>query len=119
MENPMSVYLLITLALCFTTGGQILQKIAAGRADATGAVFVLRLLRRPETWWAAACLFVGALAWLGVLYRMEVSKATPFLSFGFILVTLVSRYYLKEPVSRGRWAGVLLITLGLWMVALS
>ena len=59
------------------------------------------------------------LIWLMVLYHMEVSKATPFLSLGFFLVTLVSRYKLNETVPPARWGGVLLVTLGLWLVSLS
>lgn len=114
-------YLLIALALSFTTGGQVLQKLAADRAHAGTAdtAYVVRVLRRPEIYWAVACLVAGTLAWLLVLYKMDVSKATPFLSLGFILVTVVSRYHLKETVPPGRWAGVLLIAVGLWMVALS
>ena len=117
----MSVYLLIALALVFTTSGQILQKLATHRvvSDSGAGGFLRQIITFKETYLAVACLASGMLVWLLVLYHMEVSKATPFLSLGFILVTLVSRYKLKETVSASRWLGVLLVTLGLWMVSLS
>ena len=114
-------YLLIALALVFTTSGQLLQKMATTRVrvEAGKPGFIAQILFFRETYLAIACLATGMLIWLLVLYNMEVSKATPFLSLGFILVTLVSRYKLKETVSTSRWLGVLLVTLGLWMVSLS
>lgn len=117
----MSIYLLIALALSFTTTGQVLQKLATNRVDSTAdrPGFIMQILSFRETYLAITCLVLGMLIWLLVLYHMEVSKATPFLSLGFFLVTLVSRYKLKETVSLQRWVGVLLVTLGLWLVSLS
>ena len=115
------VYLLVALALLFTTTGQLLQKLATSRVlkgeDQPG--FLFQLLRFKETWLAVVCLALGVIVWLTVLFQMEVSKATPFLSLGFILVTLVSRYRLKETVPLSRWLGVFLVTIGLWLVSLS
>lgn len=115
------VYLLIALALFFTTTGQILQKLATARVarDESHPGFLLQLLKTRETWLAVLCLGLGVIVWLTVLFQMEVSKATPFLSLGFILVTLVSRYHLKETVPAGRWFGVALVTIGLWLVSIS
>ena len=112
-------YGLITLSLLLTTGAQILQKLGANRAVAAaeGGPFIRRLLLRREVWWAVLCLVAGTALWLVVLYRMEVSRAFPFLSLGFVLVMLVSRYYLKETVSPTRWLGVGLIVGGIFLVA--
>lgn len=117
----MHVYLLIALALTLTTSGQILQKVAAQHAmkrDET-THFIIRILYVKQTYWAVACLVAGTLTWLMVLYHMDVSKATPFLSLGFILVALVSRIRLHEKISARRWLGVILVTLGLWLVAMT
>lgn len=117
----MKVYLLIALALLFTTTGQLLQKLATSRVAQQNnhSGFLSQIVRFKETWWAITCLGMGVLVWLVVLYHMEVSKATPFLSLGFILVTIVSRYHLKETVPVRRWLGVALVTTGLWLVSLS
>jgi len=117
----MKVYLLIALALLFTTTGQLLQKLATSRVvqQDNRSGFLRQIIHFKETWWAITCLGMGVLVWLLVLYHMQVSKATPFLSLGFILVTLVSRYRLKETVPVRRWLGVLLVIIGLWLISLS
>lgn len=117
----MNVYLLIAVALSLTTSGQVLQKLAAQRALEHGRPghFIIQILYVPQTYWAVACLVAGTLTWLMVLYHMDVSKATPFLSLGFILVTLISRIRLHEHISTKRWLGVVLVTIGLWLVAMT
>jgi drug/metabolite transporter (DMT)-like permease len=112
-------YGLVLLSLLLTSGAQILQKLGADRAAAAveGGPFVRRLLLRREIWWAVLCLAAGTALWLVVLYRMEVSRAFPFLSLGFVLVMLVSRHYLKETVTATRWLGVGLIVGGIFLVA--
>ena len=59
----------------------------------------------------------GTVLWLAVLYQMEVSKAFPFVSLGFVLVMLAARFYLHETVPWFRWLGVALISAGITMVA--
>ena len=120
-DTAMNVYLLIALALALTTTGQVLQKVAAQHAMTRDerTHFIIRILYVKQTYWAIACLVAGTLTWLVVLYHMDVSKATPFLSLGFILVTLVSRIRLHETISTRRWLGVILVTLGLWLVAMT
>ncbi len=117
----MTIYLLIALALLLTTTGQLFQKLATARVtqDDNASSFLKQILLFKETWWAIICLGAGVLTWLMVLYYMDVSKATPFLSLGFVLVTLISRYKLKEKVPLERWVGVILVTIGLWLVSLS
>jgi len=114
-------YLLIVVSLVFTSGGQLLQKLAANKASALPAQkhFLQRLFAQPETWWAILCLGIGTLLWLSVLYYMEVSKAFPFLSLGYVIIMLISRFVLKEEISGQRWLGVGFITFGIVLVSLS
>lgn len=114
-------YVLILVALVFISASQILQKVAAVNADKqpAGTHFLRRLAARKETWWAIISLGTGTLFWLAVLYRMEVSKAVPFLSLGFVLVLIASRFYLKETIGTTRWAGVAVIILGIVLLSRS
>ena len=54
-----------------------------------------------------------------VLYRMDVGKAMPFLSLGFVLVVAVSRYKFSEHISLRRWSGVTVIAFGLLLISQS
>ncbi len=114
-------YLLIGISLCLTTAGQILQKIAADKALARdgAASFLLRILSCRETYWAIGSLVLGTIVWIAVLYRMQVGKAVPFLSLGFVLVVVVSRFKFDEHIRLQRWLGVAVISLGLMLISQS
>jgi undecaprenyl phosphate-alpha-L-ara4N flippase subunit ArnE len=111
----------LIVATLLLAAGQILQKLAAARhlATETRELQWRRALFSRELIAAAACLGLGMIAWLVVLYRTDVSRAFPILSFGSVLVLAASQFYLKEPVSGRRWAGALLVTLGVILVSAS
>ncbi len=58
---------------------------------------------------------VGALIWLSVLQKMDVSKAYPLVGLGFVLTTLVG-FFLGEQVTFVRFTGVLLICTGVAII---
>lgn len=62
---------------------------------------------------------VSAVLWLIVLSRMELSFAYPLLSVGYILVLLCSWFFFKESISIVRWAGVLVICFGVFLISRS
>ena len=113
--------LLLVVSMTLLAVGQILQK--------RGAMLHLEGKRRPREWaqalWspellgAGVCLVAGTLTWLVVLFHMDVSRAFPVLSFGSILVLVASRLYLREPVPLHRWAGAVLIAIGVALVSAS
>lgn len=61
--------------------------------------------------------FAGALVWLMVLAKADLSYAYPFVGLGFIFSLVLGFLVLKEPVTLQRLAGTLLIALGAVMVA--
>ncbi len=61
---------------------------------------------------------LGALVWLSVLARWDVSKAYPIVGLGFLLSAAVG-FALGEPVTLFRLLGILLIVSGVLIVAMS
>lgn len=59
---------------------------------------------------------VGAVVWLAVLSKWDVSKAYPLVGLGFVL-TVVVGYLLGEQVSMSRVVGVTLICAGVFAMA--
>jgi drug/metabolite transporter (DMT)-like permease len=59
---------------------------------------------------------VGAVFWLAVLSRVNLSWAYPMLSLGYILVLLFSALVLREPVSALRWIGALVVVVGVFLI---
>lgn len=57
--------------------------------------------------------------WLLVLNRIEVSKAYPLISIGYVLNAVVAYYLLGEHVTLMRIVGILIILTGVFVVARS
>src|ERR1019366_5889459 len=55
--------------------------------------------------------YLTALSWADLTYVL------PATAFGNVIVALLSRYWLHEPISLQRWAGIALITVGVGFVA--
>ena len=64
----------------------------------------------------AICFTVATLLWLIALRHTAISYAYPLLGAGYILVTLLAKWLLREEVSALRWASILVITAGVLMV---
>lgn len=66
-----------------------------------------------------ACYVVSVVVWLLALSRVAVSIAYPMLSIGYIVTALVAWLYLGEQMNLTRWAGILVIIIGVFLVARS
>lgn len=77
------------------------------------------ILRSPLVLTGLFLYGVGALAWINVLSRVQLSYAYPFLALNFLLITLTATVVLGESISWMRWAGVLVICVGILIVARS
>lgn len=112
-------YLLIALVVALTSTGQVLQKLGADRglknARSLSQLFVA--LFQWEIILAIICLASAIAVWLVVLYMMDVSKAFPFISLGFVIVLLSARFYLHEVIPWNRWLGVIFIVAGISLLA--
>jgi drug/metabolite transporter (DMT)-like permease len=63
-------------------------------------------------------LLIGFFAsYLTALSWADLSYVLPATAFGNVIVALLSRFWLQEPISVERWAGIALITLGVGFVA--
>jgi drug/metabolite transporter (DMT)-like permease len=111
--------LLVLLAVALLGTSQVLQKLGATRR--------LAGRRAPKEWASALfsaellgaifCIAAGTALWLLVLYRMDVSRAFPFLALTSVVVVAASRIFLGERVPLHRWLGVGIIALGIALVA--
>lgn len=77
---------------------------------------LLLALRIP---WVIAGIFllIGFFAsYLTALSWADLTFVLPATSFGYVVIALLSKFWLHEPISLARWAGILLITLGVGFV---
>ena len=76
----------------------------------------LTILRSVWVWAWAACFFFATGLWLIAISKIEVSYAFPLLSIGYLLVAVLSIFFLKERVSFRRWTAIIVITLGVAII---
>jgi drug/metabolite transporter (DMT)-like permease len=118
--------IVVIASVVVTALGQVALKIgtsAAGTGSggtAAGATSVLALigssLSQPAVWLGLLLYGTGALLWLYVLARWDLSKAYPFVSLGFVLTFTIGVVFLGERFSLERLGGCLLICGGLLLI---
>jgi drug/metabolite transporter (DMT)-like permease len=83
------------------------------------AAMLLGVATQPFVWlWAASFVLATGL-WLVGLRRLDLSYAYPLISFGYVLVNLLSGYFFGERVDRNRWIAILVISFGVILTAAS
>lgn len=65
------------------------------------------------------CYVISVVVWLLVLSRVEVSYAYPLLSVGYIVTAFAGYIFFNEGIGPTRWAGIVIICLGVWLITRS
>jgi multidrug transporter EmrE-like cation transporter len=119
VKNLLMILACVILGVC----GQLLLKhgMSAERdeVDRLGEV-VPRLLRAAvNPIIVGGFLFYGVSAalWLIILTRTDLSYAYPLLSMGYVMVVLLSRVFFHEAVTPMRFAGTLVICVGVYLIS--
>lgn len=76
----------------------------------------LAAITSPFIFAGMICYAVSVIVWLLVLSRVEVSYAYPLLSIGYIVTALAGYYFFNESMSMIRWAGIIVICFGVWLI---
>ena len=79
----------------------------------------LRALTQPKLVLGTIMLAIFFFLWLAVLSWEDLSVALPMQALNYILVAFLSQYFLHEIVSPMRWAGTVLVAIGVIMITKS
>ncbi len=107
------------VSLCAPLGDTCLSRGMTGLPDITLA-HPATLIAAVFTPWIGAgiALLIGFFAsYLTALSWADLTFVLPATAFGNVIVALLARFWLHEPISLERWAGILLITVGVGFVA--
>lgn len=120
----MHYWWLIALSISTSVIAQTVIKIGISQPDGTVGTsgllsLVVTIFQSPMILIGLGLYGIGALSWIAVLGRMDLSYAYPFLALNFVLITLVSRLVLGETVPTLRWLGLGFICVGIVIVAQS
>jgi len=98
----------------------IILAVACTAMEGVAQVFLKMASRGQRKLWTAlglATFVTEAVVYTLALQILDVSVAYPIGALSFVMVTLLSQWWLREKIDRTRWAGVALIIAGAALVA--
>jgi drug/metabolite transporter (DMT)-like permease len=117
--SPRQYLILALVSLCAPLGDTCLSR-GMTALPSIGLVHPGALVAAVFTPWIAAgiALLIAFFAsYLTALSWADLTFVLPATAFGNVIVALLARFWLHEPISLERWAGIVLITLGVSFVA--
>lgn len=79
----------------------------------------LQALTTPKLIIGTAMLAIFFFLWLAVLSWEDLSVALPMQALNYVLVAFLSQYFLGETVTPMRWAGTILVCIGVLLITKS
>jgi multidrug transporter EmrE-like cation transporter len=77
-----------------------------------------RMFRSPYLFGGVACLAVAFFSFISLLSYADLSFVAPLTAVTYITNTLGARFFLKERISKSRWIGTMLVTIGVVVISL-
>jgi ceramide glucosyltransferase len=77
-----------------------------------------RMFRNPYLFGGVACLAISFFSFISLLSYADLSFVVPLTAIGYITNTVGARFFLKERISKARWAGTLLVAFGVAIISL-
>jgi drug/metabolite transporter (DMT)-like permease len=112
-------YLVLFAVTCFGSTGDALLKRGMnefGPVDPHHALHVVTALANPWVVAGIICLIGFFASYLSALSWADLSYVLPATALGYVVLTLLGKYFLHESVSPMRWLGVVLISGGVGWV---
>jgi drug/metabolite transporter (DMT)-like permease len=116
---PRQYMILGLVSLCAPLGDSCLSRGMTSLPPITLA-HPASLIAAVFTPWIAVgiVMLIGFFAsYLTALSWADLSFVLPATSLGYVIVAFIARFWLNEPISLERWAGIVLITVGVGFVA--
>jgi drug/metabolite transporter (DMT)-like permease len=116
------VIALLVTASTLTVIGEVLLKLGMNAVSARVGAFSLdpRVLWTTFTDWRVilgfALVFGGALFWLGVISRVNLSFAYPLLALNYVIILVPSRFFLGELITPTKVIGAIIVVIGVVVI---
>ena len=122
----MRTALCISIIVLSTTGGEVavshaMKQVGELHNFALRSLldFLRQALRETWFWLGIGLLAVGFFAMLAILSWQDVSFVIPATALGYVSGALASKLILGERLPPRRWAGIVLVSVGVALVSLS
>jgi drug/metabolite transporter (DMT)-like permease len=122
MKHTLSLgqYLVLLAVMLTAAVGDTLLSHGMKQVGPVSVGHLWMLLAAMRNLWVVSgivCLLGFFASYLTALSWADLTFVLPSTAFGYVVVALLSRYWLHEAVSRYRWAGIVLIVCGVGFVA--
>lgn len=113
-------YLVLLAVIFFGAAGDVL--LSRGMRSGAEISFAnwqhtFTALANPWVILGTLCLIVYFAAYLSSLSWADLTYVLPATAIGYVVIALMAHYFLGEHISVTRWAGIILITVGVGFVA--
>ena len=125
MEKAMALaFVLLAIAVLGAAFGQLaLKKGIDGLQGKYSVTDILKPWNLPKIFVQSPLVFaglliyvVGFLVWIAALSALDVSFMYPLLSLSYVLLAILAAVFLKETITVWRWAGIVLVTIGSFLL---
>ena len=117
------VIALLLAGIALSVTGELLLKAGMNRFGvmelhpSTLLPTLFRVFTQPLIVLGFVFVFGASIFWLAVLSRVDLSYAYPMLAFGYVVTALLARILFAEAISPTRWAGIVVICIGVVLVS--
>jgi drug/metabolite transporter (DMT)-like permease len=117
--SPQRYLILLAVMLTASVGDTLLSHgmTQVGPVTLARMGMLLAALRNPWVITGILCLLGFFASYLTALSWADLTFVLPSTAFGYVVVALLSKFWLHETISPYRWAGILLIVCGVGFVA--
>ncbi len=114
----MKTYAILAFAVLAQAVGNVCLSRGMKQLSSAGSIFPLfsQAIGSPTVWIGTALLLVFFLLFAAALSWADLSFVIPAISIEVVINVAFAQYFLEEPVSRVRWLGALLISIGVVLV---
>jgi drug/metabolite transporter (DMT)-like permease len=110
--------------VCLTKGMKAIASPATSSGESLASLsqvvhIALQAMQSPMVWVGTLMLIVFFVLFSAALSWADLSFVLPATAFGYVLNVAAGYYFLGETVTNRRWAGALIITLGVLFVSRS
>ena len=110
-------WLLVAAIVASTAAGDLLQSFEMKRHKQSSLAQTVGFLSRPLLMMSIACMAISFFSFMALLQIADFSFAVPATAATVVVETVLARLVLKESVDGRRWAGAVLVALGVALLA--
>lgn len=105
----------LVLTVALLSIGQVLFKYASTKIDIDNDGLLSGIIFNPTVIFAVFIYGLATVCWMIVLTGVELRIAYPYAALAFLIVPVLSYFFLKEPISLNTFIGALIILVGVYV----